>query len=491
MNPDTHKDSGTILLLQPRLGYMDSMRSRPSLPLGLLHAASLAVQRYRVVIFDQRLCTDWRTRLAETIAREQPMLIGATMFLGPPVANALAMLEHAAGLSPAPRVAGGPLAGSIPELCLNDPRGRIQHVVDGEGEQALPALAGRVAAGEPAHDVPGVWALHHGDVRRGPEAPLLNLDTLPEIPYHLVDVAQYQPRYAGERTFYMETSRGCPMKCTYCYNARFNRGAWRAQSADTVARRIRHAAEQFGARSFYFVDDNFFIDKARGLAIAHTLAELGGEWQVQGVGVASLQRMADEDLALLRSSGLRRLTIGIESGSPRVRKVLGKSYSNRDVRELMARLHAHGFIVFCSFMCDIPTETRAEIGESANLALALIRDNPNFRTSPFYRYVPTPGTRLSDTAAAQGFRTPGTVDGWGEISFDHNDTSGADARFFRGLYVATLFCDSKSREYSGSLLFRAAAALYRPPARLRLRFLFFRYMPEARLFFWLLNRAGA
>src|SRR5213594_826428 len=64
----TPNPKGKILLLQPRVGYMDRMRSKPALPLSLLHAASLAAERYEVVLIDQRVSGDWHKRLVRELA---------------------------------------------------------------------------------------------------------------------------------------------------------------------------------------------------------------------------------------------------------------------------------------------------------------------------------------------------------------------------------------------------------------------------------------
>ncbi len=481
----------TILLLQPGLGYMDSMRTSPSLPLGLLHAASLTVGEFNVVVFDQRISADWRRELADTIKKENPFLIGATMFIGPSVGNALDMLELAGEVCNAPRVAGGVLPSIIPRTCLEDPLGRIDFVIEGEGEKTLSALASRIENGETTEGIPGLWQKAGGRISTGDHAPLLDLETLPDIPYHLLQVERYLPEYGGDITFYMETSRGCPMKCRYCYNANFNRGIWRGQSAARVRERLENIKDKYGANHIYIVDDNFFIDKARGMQISSIFKELDMQWQIQGVDIPSLKKMSDDDLALLRNNGLQRITIGIESGSGRIKKLLGKRYSNEDVIGIIRRLKKFDFIVFCSFMCNIPTETIPEIRQSVSLMLELIDTNPNFRTSPFYRYVPAPGTGLFDLALEQGFRPPTDMDGWSAVSFDDNKTSGISDdrdRFYKCLYVATLLCDSKSREYSSSRLFRFLSALYRPVARLRLKYMFFKLMPETPLFFFLLNR---
>lgn len=476
----------TILLLQPRIGYMDSLRSAPSLPLGLLHAASIAVEKFRVVIFDQRTASDWRSELGRVVIETEPLLIGATMFLGPTIVNALDMLAVARSASDAPTVIGGVLPSLVPKLCLADPN--VDMVVQGEGERTLARLAEKLSRGESPAGIPGVWTKKSGGVPATADA-LLELDTLPEIPYRLLPVERYMPSYGGAGSFYMETSRGCPMNCAYCFNTEFNHGKWRSQSSRRVEERLELANEKFGAKNIYFVDDNFFIDLRRGLEIARTLQRLGMEWQIQGVGISSLRKMLDEDFALLRDCGLKRITIGVESGSAEVRRTLGKSYTNDDVREVVTRLKRFDFIVFCSFMCGIPSETREDVRKSVDLALELLTLNPNFRVSPFYSFTPTPGTKLFDAAVERGFVPPATLREWGGISFDGGSPVGdTEAAFRKGLYVATLFCDDKPREYSASLLFRIAAFLYRPIARRRLRSMFFGFMPEINILNRMLKR---
>jgi radical SAM superfamily enzyme YgiQ (UPF0313 family) len=461
------------------------------MPLGLLHAASTSADSFRIIIFDQRTSLDWRQDLADIILKESPFAIGATMFIGPPTANSLSMLGFAAEISNAHRFVGGVLPTIAPETCFNDAEKRIASVVCGEGESSLGIFLERVSAGESLKGAPGVCFASDGEVVKNPLPPLINLDSAPEIPYNLVPTDKYLPAYNGRKTFYIETSRGCPFKCGYCYNSVFNRGAWRAQSPDRVRERLIRAKEEFGANSVYFVDDNFFADKQRGLDIASILMDLRMDWQLQGVDIQSVKKMTPENLTLLKKSGLVRISIGVESGSDRVRRFLGKSFSNSDVYESISTLKEFGFIVFCSFMCDIPTETFPELRESVEMALKATRLHSNLRVSPFYRHVPSPGTRIFEASVKAGRPAPSKIEGWGSISFDWDENINVDdsSRFpFQRLHMATLFCDRKSREYSSSPAFRFLAAIYRPIARFRLKRMFFGFMPEAVIFEKFLKR---
>ncbi len=486
-------DQQSVLLLQPRIGYMDSLRSAPSMPLGLLHAASLAVESFKISIFDQRLSADWRRDLAGIIERENPIAIGASMYIGPPTANALEMLGFVADKSGAHRFVGGVLPSLDPEICVGDSLCRIDSAVIGEGELALKLLLERLAAGESLNGVQGVCFKEGEAIIRNALPSLLDLDSLPEIPYRLVMADSYFPEYKGRRTFYMETSRGCPSRCGYCYNSVFNRGVWRAQSAGKVRERLELAKREFGANSVYFVDDNFFVRKERGLEIASTMMELDMDWQLQGVDIQTLKRLTREELSFLKTSGLVRISVGVESGSERVRRFLGKNFSNDDVYEVVNKLKEFGFLVFCSFMCDMPSETDSEIRESVGMALRLTKMNPKCRVSPFYRYVPSPGTRVYEMAVGVGLVAQKDIQTWGGVSFDGHAIDGEEEGLgftFQKLHMATLFCDSKSREYTSSRLFRALAALYRPVARFRLKNMFFKLMPESRAFVRFLQRAS-
>src|SRR5947199_6909394 len=135
---------GKIVLLQPRVGYMDSMRSKPALPLSLLHAASLVVAKHDVVLIDQRTAADWRERLVREL-QAGPLLVGITCYTGPMILRALEMAamvrEHAPDV---PILWGGVHVGLLPEQSLRHPL--VDLVARGEGEETLARLADGLAS---------------------------------------------------------------------------------------------------------------------------------------------------------------------------------------------------------------------------------------------------------------------------------------------------------------------------------------------------------
>lgn len=470
---------GRIVLVQPRVGYIDKMRSKPAMPLSLLHAAALAVDRYEVVLIDQRTQSDWRARLERELAAD-PLLVGITCYTGPMITRALEIAQAARQASAdIPIVWGGVHVGLLPEQSLAHPL--VDIVVRGEGEQSLSDLADVLATRGDLHSVPGISFLQDGEYVATPAAPYLDVTTAPEIPYHLVDVDDYMPMFAGRPSLYMESSRGCPYACTYCYNVYFNDRKWRAQTPKRVLERVRYVRDTFGVQDVYFVDDDFFINAKRSRAIIEGLCDIDVTWQVQGSDIVNISKMDLDFLEMLERSGFRRFTIGIETGSPRLRKLMKKEGSVEEIVKTFERLAQFNFVIYGSFISNFPGETLEDIKLTLDLIDRLHRANPHFRNSPIYHYTPYPGTPMFDQAVTAGFVPPTTLDGWSDFCFEGHgfvQIGGQERAFYERLYVATLFNDRKYDEYTVPWWARLGAQAYRPIAKKRLKHLFFDYMPE-------------
>jgi anaerobic magnesium-protoporphyrin IX monomethyl ester cyclase len=470
---------GKIVLVQPRVGYMDNMRSKPALPLSLLHAAARAAERYQLVLIDQRVDPNWRARLEQEMQAE-PLLVGITCYTGPMITRALEVARVARSANPeVPIVWGGVHVGLLPEQSLHHPL--VDIVVRGEGEQSLLDLADALSEGRSLSEVSGISFIDQARYVATPAAPYLDVSTAPEIPYQLVDVRDYMPLYEGRRSLYMESSRGCPYACTYCYNVYFNDRKWRAQSPARVIERVRYVREQYGVEDVYFTDDDFFINQKRARAIIEGLCEIDVSWQVQGSDIVCIKKMDMELLKLLERSGFRRFTIGIETGSPRMRQLMQKQGSVDDIVATFEKLARFDFIIFGSFISNTPGETLEDIRLSVELIERLHHANPNFRNSPVYHYTPFPGTPMFEQAVGAGFVPPASFADWASFSYEGNGfvhIGGQDPRFYERLYVATLLNDRKVDEYTVPWWIRLGAQIYRPIARQRLKHLYFDYMPE-------------
>lgn len=473
-----------ILFIMPRIGYMDSRRSHPSLPLSILSAVNLVAREFDVKIIDMRTSISFEKEL-KTELLKKPFLVASTCWTGPMIKDVVKTIRLVKKHGDIPVVLGGVHPTLLPEQTVMFPF--VDFVIAGEGEEALLKLARILKNGGSIEDVPNLYYKKDGKAVLTFKSDFIKLDELPELPYHLIEIKKYLPLYQGRRSISIESSRGCPFRCRYCYQGPYNRQKVRFVSADKVIKSVINLRDRYKVEDFYFIDDNFYVDIERGREIAKGLLGKGVTYQVQGVDVLSLAKMSDEYLSLLEKSGLRRLTIGIETGSPRLRKYLGKKGEVNTIIEVVKKLSKYNIIVYCSFFGGYPEETVEDVKMSIDLMLRLIDLNPNFRTSPYYIYIPFPGTRMYEELLKVGrFREPLTFEEWGDFSWEDNpyirSLGREKAEFYKRLYLLTLFADDKYREYEYSSVRKTVALVYHKIAYLRLKHFYFKYMPEMLLY---------
>ena len=112
--------------------------------------------------------------------------------------------------------------------------------------------------------------------------------------------------------------------------------------------------------------------------------------------VLSLKGSIDK-LRDLFDSGCRELFIGIEAGSPRVRKQINKLGTREDIVKVIYHVLEQGIDVKGYFIYGFPDETEEDYCATFDLAKELksisLKTKGNFRTSVF-QFRPYHGTRL-------------------------------------------------------------------------------------------------
>ncbi len=423
----------------------------------------------------------------------RPLLVATTCWTGPMIKDVVYSLKLAKASSNIPTVIGGIHPSLLPEETIKSPY--IDYLIKGEGEKSFYELVRVLKYGGSLASIPSLYFKEDGKIIfTGDLTTPLNLDDLPALPYQLVDVNEYMPLYEGRRSFSFESSRGCPFSCRYCYQGPFSNSRIRYISASRVIERIKHIKERYRPDDIYFIDDNFFIDleRGRGREIAESFLKMGLTYQVQGVDILSLMKMDSSYLRLLEKSGLRRITIGIETGSPELRRYLGKKGEVKDIIDVVKKLSEFKIIVYCSFFGGYPKECIEDIRKSIDLIFNLMEINPNFRCSPYYLYIPFPGTPMYNEIIQSGiFKPPSNFEEWGDFSWEDNpyiNAMGSDRReMYQRLYLLTLFVDNKFKEYETSSIIKLISRVYGYVSKARLKKLFLRYMPEMVIYKYILR----
>ena len=320
------------------------------------------------------------------------------------------------GLALPPIIVGGIHPTMVPSEVMSD--GPWDHVGVGECEDALVQLVERIERGETPDDVPNFLSWKRG-VRPAlaEHAPVASehwnhnavgefpdLRTLPVPDYELFDTQQITNQKHG--WFGLLSSRGCPYRCTYCLNHKIvdryrdelgrsttQIGFFRFRPPELLVEEIRSVLARYSnIGTFIFDDDLFTQNVEHAIAVCDAYEKSG--IKVPFVVNSHVKQLDPRVAEALSRAGCRILKLGIESGSPRVRKeVLQRFMSNADVLNTVEAAEAYGLHTSGFLMVGLPYETHAERWETVDLLAQ--SGIGRFRTSLFFPFPGTESYRLS------------------------------------------------------------------------------------------------
>jgi radical SAM superfamily enzyme YgiQ (UPF0313 family) len=437
-----------------------------------------------VRIIDQATDSDWEASLLAEL-KSGPVCVGVTSMTGPQIEWGLKASRLVKENSHVPVVWGGVHASLLPEQTLESPY--VDIVVQGEGEETLFELVEALGSRRALDGVRGIWYKDGGQTRRNPPRPFLDLNQQPPLSYHLVDLTTHMASISGRNALRIETSRGCPFDCAFCYNTAFGGRQWRAVNAEEALRRITRAVRELGAEAVAFSDDNFFTDPDRAHRILEGMVREvpGVVWGRGDIRLDMVSRLDDEYLGLIQRSGCLSLVIGVESGSQRIADIMVKGIDVSQAGPVNGRLARYEMQVRYPFLLGVPGEAVADLAETASLMLRLVDENRR-AASGVHVFVPYPGTALYDLAVQQGLSVPQRLEDWTHLSSANRKP---DYPWLtpeaRGLVRMISFCgsylggDRTMRMFSDVPWFVSLVArIYAPAARMRLEGPHYRFLLE-------------
>ncbi|WP_322777982.1 B12-binding domain-containing radical SAM protein [Frankia sp. Cas4] len=311
----------------------------------------------------------------------------------------------ASGLDPSINVmVGGHQAKAMPTETLTDPRfARCEALVLGEGETRVVEL---LKDKRYRSTLPGVMWLDPvmkmpvtgGGPGRGHHlAP--DIDSLPFVDRTFLTDDPYRAG-DGRLEANMVGARGCPYDCSFCGAAVSANPeiTIRTRTPENIIEEMRELDQRYGVTAFRFVDDLFlgYERFIRTCMAAFTQAGIGRRYVWDATGrINILHRMSDDMVELLKLNGCREVALGIESGSGRLLRYMGKRITPDMTRSVVRRLTERGISVKGYFILGFPTETREELSETVRLVYDLwditAHQPGRFRASVF-EFRPYPGT---------------------------------------------------------------------------------------------------
>jgi radical SAM superfamily enzyme YgiQ (UPF0313 family) len=327
-------------------------------PLGLMVLAGLTPSEWEISIIDENLGSpDYR-------AMPRPDLVGITAFTSQ--ATRAYEVSDYFKRSGVPVIMGGIHA----TMCLDEVIQRVDSVVTGEAEGIWPQV---------------LEDARHGCLKRRYDGGLAEIND--------VRFARHDLAATGYACGAIQTTRGCPLNCSFCSVTAFNGARYRQRPIADVVQEFQLIRE----KRVLVVDDNLIgtrhkhIARAKDLFRAMARANLGKEWIAQ----ASINFADDEELlSLAAKAGCRGVFIGFETPSSEGLRELGKKFNllkGRDFRASVRRIQQHHILVVGSFIMGLDIDEPGIGKRIAEVARQYGVDNLNtlFLT-------PLPGTRLWD-----------------------------------------------------------------------------------------------
>ena len=402
-----------ILLVNPNSSTDAASPPQVRVPYGILYPAStLENNGHEVQIVDRN--TD-PNGIEDVIRRFWPDLVGVSVMTGPCILDALFISRLTKRISPDTRVVWGGVHPSLfPSMSASE--ASVDYVVRREGDFTVVELCEAICRGGDLREVKGISYRTGDGICHTPDRPFLsNLDELPYPAWHLIDIEKYVGnRLDGRKYLSMNTSRGCPYCCAFCYNRAFNEFKWRGLSVERVVEQIHYLVSEYGIGFVEFLEDNFTVSKKRLLGICDSLIRDNVDilWYCES-RVGFLER---ETLIKMKRSGCSGIGFGVESGSPRILKLIKKNITVDQTIQTFRLCKELEIMPDAYVMVGLPHETIDDF----RMTLQLIETIP-YRMCDLMVYRPYPGTELYDVCIAEGlFRPPGDLEAWAEISDLHS-----------------------------------------------------------------------
>src|SRR5437867_171379 len=343
-----------------------------------------------------------RRRVLEEVAAFQPDLVGySAMSFQYETARILAEAVRAAAPGTL-HVLGGYHATVLADrVAARD--GRVfDFIVRGEGERAFRQLADVLVGGGDLAAIPGLsWRGARG-WRHNPAGELLELDSVP-LPRR--EARAWDGAFYFDRSFDVaETSRGCPLPCTFCSIRRMYGRTFRRFPIRRVIEDLR-ALDRRGVGGVFFVDDNITIDVPRFKELCEEI-HAAGLSHLRYIVQASVHGIAkDPTLApKMARAGFDTVFMGIENAEAAnvaALDIAAKRGRTEDETPRAVRLlQENGIKAVGGFIVGNPDDDRAAIARTFSYARRLGLDFPIVQC-----LTPYPRTEMRADLVAEGLVT--------------------------------------------------------------------------------------
>ncbi|MDQ7826774.1 MAG: radical SAM protein [Candidatus Eremiobacteraeota bacterium] len=344
-------------------------------------------------------------------------------FISPMYSIAKSLTERVKRELAIPVIWGGIHATSAPEKCLET----ADMICIGEGDDAIVELVEKMEKGEDITAIENLWFRREGQIVKNSMRPLV--EDLDRLPYpdiddegkYLVDegrVTSGEPTLRGAE-YRIYATRGCPYNCSYCYNSilrRIYKGKgkyYRHKSVPYLIGELLEVKKRFPRLKRVKLDDDtaFALDH---VWIDEFCKEYREKIAVPLECLLNPHLLKRDILESLKSAGLVKIQVGIESGSKReTREIFNRTPGNAQILRFGELNRELKIEVVYDAIIDNPFATEEDKREMLEFLLVIPRPYKLYLYSLNY----FPGTKLTEELLAKGIIREEDVEGFATKSW--------------------------------------------------------------------------
>jgi anaerobic magnesium-protoporphyrin IX monomethyl ester cyclase len=282
----------------------------------------------------------------------------------------------------------------------------IDIIVRGEGEITFRELM----KNKDLEEIKGISYKINGSIIDNPDRPLItDLDKLPLPARKLRNTKSYF-QYFQMPIDAIETSRGCPHKCTFCNIHLFNRGTYRTKSTERVIEELKLIIGLKKCKDVLIVDDNFTANIFRVERICDKIIREGMKLHLICQSRIDVITKHPEVIKKMSQAGFWLFFLGIESFNQGFLDGVQKKVQFKDILKAIKILHDNNILIIGSML--IGSNFDEEEKDTDKMIKVVKRIGIDF---PIYSIMtPLPGTRFRDVVIERGFLLSHN---WSEYNF--------------------------------------------------------------------------
>jgi radical SAM superfamily enzyme YgiQ (UPF0313 family) len=247
----------------------------------------------------------------------------------------------------------------------------VDMVVRGDGEETFLDILEHLEGALPLTGVPGTCErLESGEVRKNaPRIPKVPFDEYPYPARDIVPPEHYYGLSVQKKAFplsreyprfLIQASRGCTLRCAFCDIVAVQ-DKWRAHSPEYVVNEMQYLIENYGAREFSFVDDNFMLRTKWVREIFEIILKRKLKVSIEIQPGTAVWALNEEIIDLMIDAGIYRVLLPVESGNPEIIKFIKKPVNLEKTVKMIDYCNRKGLYTHAHLIIGFPFETRDDM----------------------------------------------------------------------------------------------------------------------------------